>query len=295
MKQKFVSQYYKEKFGCKVYKLCLDVGMTCPNRDGTVGYGGCTFCSASGGGDFAEKGTDNIALRLEQAKKRVEHKNRGGKYIAYFQAFSNTYAPLPLLRKLYLDAIAPEYIVALDIATRPDCINDETVDLLRYINTIKPVTVELGLQTANNITAKRINRGYDTEVFLTAVKKLKNAGIETVAHMIIGLPGENEADAVKTARLISDVGTDGIKFHLLHILKGSALEREYYNGTVKTLSLEEYTNILQKCISALRDDIIIHRLTGDGSKKELIAPLWSANKKVALNYINNAIGGLNHA
>ena len=292
MIQKTLSQHLKEKFGQKIYKLSLDGGMTCPNRDGTVGERGCIFCSERGSGEFAETLCGNIAAQLEKAKKRVESKVKNGKYIAYFQSFTNTYAPITYLKRIYTEAIAPEDVVGLAVATRPDCLSDEVISLLKEINDIKPLWVELGLQTKDNGVSEYIRRGYKTEVFESAVKRLRAAGIETVAHVIIGLPAD---DPVKTAKYVSDLGVDGVKFHLLHIIKGTDLEKEYEKGAVTPLSLDEYTKILKNCISVLREDIIIHRLTGDGDKKTLIAPLWSGDKKRVLNHINKALGGNQNA
>ena len=277
------NDYYKEKYGCKVYKLSLDGGFTCPNRDGRVSTGGCIFCSALGGGEFAEGGT-NITEQLEKAKARVAGKIKDGKYIAYFQSFTNTYAPVERLRKLFYEAIAPEYIVGLNIGTRPDCLPEETVDLLRELNAIKPVTVELGLQTADDQVASYINRGYRTEVYKDSVSRLKGAGLEVITHIIIGLPGD---DPVATTRYAVDCGTDGVKFHLLHILQNTRLAKEYEEGRIKALSLEAYAQILKNCISALPQETVVHRITGDGAKKDLIAPLWSADKKKTLNYLRN--------
>lgn len=273
-----------EKFGCKVYKLSIEGGFTCPNRDGKIGDKGCIFCSDKGSGEFAVSGND-IVSRLENAKKLVEKKNKSGKYIAYFQSFTNTYAPVYKLRELYYEAIKPDYIVGLSIATRPDCISDECVLLLKEISRIKPVTVELGFQTSNEKTAEYIRRGYKNEVYSDAVKRLKNAGIEVVTHIIIGLPYESDEDATDTTKFAVNAGTDGVKFHLLHILSGTDLETEYKNKKFKTLSLEEYADILKKCISVLPENITVHRITGDGAKKNLIAPLWSADKKKVLNFL----------
>ena len=279
---KTANEYYKEKFGCKVYKLSVDGGFTCPNRDGTVGVGGCIFCSDSGSGEFAESG-DNILDQLEKAKKRVESKNKNGKYIAYFQAFTNTYAPYERLKELYLNAIKPDYIVGLNIGTRPDCLPKTTIELLCEINKIKPITVELGLQTSNDDVADFINRGYKTDVYKKAVLQLKAAGIEVVTHIIIGLPND---DPVETTKCAINCGTDGIKFHLLHILKNTKLALEFEKGNIAELSIEEYAKTLKSCISILPKDVVVHRITGDGAKKDLIAPLWSADKKKTLNYLN---------
>lgn len=280
---KMLSQYYREKFGCKVYKLSLDGGFTCPNRDGSLGTEGCIFCTGSG--EFAEGGSFPIAVQLERAKLRVNQKNKDGKYIAYFQAFTNTYAPVEHLRKLYLEAIAPEEIVGLSIGTRPDCLGADVVQLLTQINRIKPVSVELGLQTIHEETARYIRRGYETQVYFDAVKQLKAAGIEVVTHIILGLPGETEEMMQQTTKAAVDAGTDGVKFHLLHVLKGTDLAKEYAAGKFRCLSLEEYGAILKKCVDILPEKVVIHRITGDGAKKDLIAPLWSGDKKRVLNYL----------
>ena len=279
---KTASDYYKEKYGCKVYKLSLDGGFTCPNRDGTVSTGGCIFCAALGGGEFAEQGT-NIADQLEKAKKRVADKIKDGKYIAYFQSFTNTYAPIDRLKKLFYAAIEPDYIVGLNVATRPDCLPDHTIDLLRELNAIKPVTVELGLQTASDSVADYVNRGYQTAVFADAVSRLKQAGIEVITHIIIGLPND---DPIATTQYAVARGTDGVKFHLLHILKNTRLAKEYEAGRVEALTIEEYAKTLKACIALLPPETVVHRITGDGAKKDLIAPLWSADKKKTLNYLH---------
>lgn len=285
---KTANDYYKEKFGCKVYKLSLDGGFSCPNRDGKAGFGGCIFCSQSGSGEFAESGCD-INEQLERAKKRVQDKNKGGKYIAYFQSFTNTYAPIEKLKSLYLKAIEPDYIVGLSVATRPDCLPDEVISLLYEINKIKPVSLELGLQTVNEKTVEYINRGYKNEVYFDAVKRLKDAGLDVVTHIIIGLPFECASDAVNTTRAAVKAGTNGVKFHLLHVLKGTRLEQEYNKGVFECLTLEEYANILKQCIDVLPKTCVVHRITGDGAKRDLVAPLWSADKKKVLNYLNKIL------
>lgn len=279
---KTANEYYKEKYGCKVYKLSLDGGFTCPNRDGTVGVGGCIFCSALGSGEFAESGT-NITEQLERAKSRVEAKIKNGKYIAYFQSFTNTYAPVNRLKELLYEAIKPDYIVGINIGTRPDCLPSDVIELLKELNKIKPVTIELGLQTADDAVAVYINRGYKSEIYKDSVSRLKAAGIVVITHIIIGLPNDNP---VLTTQYAVNCGTDGVKFHLLHILKNTRLAKEYEKGTVKPLELEEYAEILKKCISVLPNDVIVHRITGDGAKKDLIAPLWSSDKKKTLNFLN---------
>jgi radical SAM protein (TIGR01212 family) len=284
---KTLSDHYREKFGCKVYKLSLDGGFSCPNRDGTLGTGGCIFCTGSG--EFAVGGPEPIAVQLERAKLRVAAKNKGGKYITYFQAFTNTYAPVEKLRKLYFEAIAPEEIVGLSIGTRPDCLGDDVIALLKEVNTRKPVSVELGLQTVHESTARYIRRGYPAEVYFDAVRRLKAAGIEVVTHIILGLPGEDAQMAVETTRAAVAAGTDGVKFHLLHVLRGTDLETEYAAGKFSCLTMEEYGEILKQCIAVLPEGIVVHRITGDGAKKDLIAPLWSADKKRVLNYLHRIL------
>lgn len=276
------NDYYKEKYGCKVYKLSLDGGFTCPNRDGHISTGGCIFCSSLGGGEFAAHGT-NITQQLEKAKERVEGKIKTGKYIAYFQSFTNTYAPYDRLKTLFYEATKPDYIVGLNVATRPDCLPDSTIALLRELNAIKPVTIELGLQTSSDGVASYINRGYPTSVYADAVKRLKGAGLEVITYIIIGLPND---DPVRTTQYAVSCGTDGVKFHLLHILKNTRLAEEYENGKIQPLTLEEYAEILKECIAQLPKETVVHRITGDGAKKDLIAPLWSADKKKVLNYLN---------
>ena len=284
---KALSQHYQETFGCKVYKLSLDGGFTCPNRDGALGTRGCIFCTGSG--EFAEGGPDPIEVQLERAKSRVRSKNRDGKYIAYFQAFTNTYAPVEQLRKLYCEAIAPEEIVGLSIGTRPDCLGEDVVALLAELNAIKPVSVELGLQTVHETTARYIRRGYETPVYYDAVSRLKAAGIDVVTHIILGLPGETEEMMLETTRSAVAAGTNGVKFHLLHVLRGTDLAQDYAAGKFRCMTLEEYGAILKKCVDLLPDSIVVHRITGDGAKKDLIAPLWSGDKKRVLNYLHGVL------
>ena len=281
---KTLSDHYRETFGCKVYKLAIDGGFTCPNRDGTLGHGGCIFCSGSGSGDFAVSGTD-IAAQLEQAKQRVAFKNKSGKYIAYFQSFTNTYGPVERLETLYTAAMEPDYIVGLAIGTRPDCLPQETVELLARLHKIKPISVELGLQTIHPETARYIRRGYETEVYFDTVKRLKAAGLEVVTHIILGLPGETADMMLQTTRAAVDAGTDGIKFQLLHVLRGTDLAKDYEAGKFECLTLSQYAEILKDCLAIVPENIVIHRITGDGAKKDLIAPLWSADKKAVLKYL----------
>ena len=284
-----LSEHYREKFGCKVYKLSIDGGFTCPNRDGTLGTGGCIFCGGDGGGEFAEGICESVAIQLERAKKRVAAKNKGGKYIAYFQSFTNTYAPTEHLRKLYYEAIAPDDIVGLAVGTRPDCLPADVVALLAQINRIKPVSVELGLQTVHEDSVRYIRRGYENTVYFDAVRRLKSAGLEVVTHIILGLPGESREMAVETTRQAVEAGTDGVKFHLLHVLKNTDLEREYLAGRFQCLSLEEYGDWLCACMAEVPPYVTVHRITGDGAKRNLVAPLWSGDKKRVLNYLNDLL------
>ena len=280
-----LSDHNREKFGCKVYKLSIDAGFTCPNRDGTCGTGGCIFCSGRGSGDFAESG-GSVTDQLNRAKARVAAKNRDGKYMAYFQAFTNTYAPVETLRKLYWEAIAPEDVVGIAIATRPDCLGDDVVALLAELNEIKPVSVELGLQTIHEASVAYIRRGYVNQFYFDAVHRLKQAGIDVVTHIILGLPGETPDMAAETTAAAVKAGTDGVKFHLLHVLRGTDLEKDFEQGKFSCLTLEEYGHWLTTCLAQVPERVVVHRITGDGAKRDLIAPLWSGDKKRVLNYLN---------
>ena len=280
-----LNEHYRRLFGCKVYKLSIDAGFTCPNRDGKISHGGCIFCGGDGSGAFAESGC-NIALQLEHAKQRVEAKNKGGKYIAYFQSFTNTYGPVAHLEKLYREALKPEEVVGLAIGTRPDCLEDEKIELLKVIHREKYVSVELGLQTVHKASTDYIRRGYNTEVYFDAVRRLKEAGIEVVTHIILGLPGETPEMAAETTRQAVAAGTDGVKFHLLHVLQGTDLAADYAAGKFRCLELEEYAQWLKMCLAEVPPEVVVHRITGDGAKKDLIAPLWSGDKKRVLNYLN---------
>ena len=279
-----LSDHYRSKFGCKIYKLSLDGGFTCPNRDGTLGVGGCIFCSGSGSGDFAVSGA-SVAEQLEKAREKVSFKIKNGKYIAYFQSFTNTYGPVDRLEALYRAAMEPEYIVGISIGTRPDCLSEETVALLARLNEIKPISVELGLQTIHEDSARYIRRGYETAVYYDAVQRLNAAGIDVVTHIILGLPGETEEMMVQTTQAAVAAGTDGVKFHLLHVLRGTDLEADHRAGKFACMTLPEYAAALKACIDVLPPDIVVHRITGDGAKKDLVAPLWSADKKAVLAYL----------
>lgn len=283
------NKYLKDKFGQKVYKISLDGGFTCPNRDGKAGTRGCIFCSKGGSGDFAESREMSITEQIESGKKKVEKKIKSGKYIAYFQAFTNTYAPVEILRQKYEEAINHPDIVALSIATRPDCLGDDVLRLLDEMNKIKPVFVELGLQTIHQKSAKYIRRGYDLSVYDKAVRDLKKIGVNVVVHVILGLPNESENDMLETVKYVCESGANGIKLQLLHVIDGTDLAKDYEKGLFKTLEFDEYVNLIVKCVKIIPKDIVIHRLTGDGAKKDLIAPLWSADKKRVLNAINKAL------
>lgn len=283
-----LNQAMKERFGCKVYKLALDGGMTCPNRDGTIGERGCIFCSDVGSGEFAAPVCGDISRQIAQAKARVEKKNKGGKYVAYFQSFTNTYGPLPYLERIFREAMKPEDIVALSVATRPDCLGPEVIDLLARLNTCKPVWVELGLQTIHPASARYIRRGYDLEVYDRAVRALKEADLEVITHVILGLPGESHEQMAETVRYVGQSGVDGIKLQLLHVLEGTDLARDWREGKVPVMKLEDYVRILEDCLAVLPPEMVIHRLTGDGHKRDLLAPLWTGDKKRVLNTINQA-------
>ena len=279
MRYNSLNAYLRSRFGKKIYKLAVDGGFTCPNRDGSKGTGGCIFCSESGSGDFAEHGCD-IAAQLESAKARIASKLPDDcGFIAYFQSFTNTYAPVDILREKFTAAMNAEGVEALSIATRPDCIDEENAALLAELNRTKPVFAELGLQTSNEKTAEYINRCYPNSDFTKAVTLLRKGGIEVIVHIIIGLPNETEQDLLRTIEFVNAHDVQGIKLQLLHVLKGTRLAEV----GCPTLSIEEYYRLLGMCLEQLRPDIVIHRLTGDGNKKTLIAPLWSGDKHRVLN------------
>ena len=282
-----LSEYLKARFGCKVYKLALEGGMTCPNRDGTCGTGGCIFCAADGSGAFAQTG-ETVFEQIEAAKARVAGKIRDGKYIAYFQSFTNTYAPLSYLESLFRAAIDHPDVAVLSIATRPDCLPEDVLELLAELNQIKPVWVELGLQTIHPDTARYIRRGYELPIYDKAVSDLRIRGIEVITHVILGLPGETREQMLDTVRYVGQ-RTDGIKLQLLHVLRGTDLAKDYAAGTFRTLELDEYCDLIVDCLRCLPENVVIHRMTGDGAKKDLIAPLWSGDKKRVLNTLNRRI------
>lgn len=275
--------YLKKTYGEKIYKISLNGGMTCPNRDGTLGRRGCIFCSAGGSGDFAEAPSLSITEQIECGKIRVSGKQTGTSYIAYFQAYTNTYAPVEYLRKIFMEAIHHPDIRILSIATRPDCLGSEILELLSELNQIKPVWIELGLQTIHPATALYIRRGYDLPVFEQAVKELRARSIEVIVHTILCLPGESTNDMLDTMRYLNTQDIQGVKLQLLHILKGTDLADAYLSHPLELPEMEEYFELLSRCLVQLRPDIVIHRLTGDGPKSLLLAPLWTANKRQVLN------------
>ena len=286
---KLLNDYLYETFGCKVYKIALNGGFTCPNRDGTLDSRGCIFCSAGGSGEFAEDPSLSVTEQIERGKRRISGKIKEGKYIAYFQAYTGTYASLEKLEKLYREAILHPDVAVLSIATRPDRLPENVLDLLEELNHIKPVWVELGLQTIHEKTAQYIRRGYDLPIFDWAVRELRKRGIEVIVHVILGLPGENTKDMVETVKYVCASGATGIKLQLLHILKGTDLATEYEQGNIKVLSEDEYIEVLKACVKVIPDTVVIHRLTGDGDKRLLIAPLWSGDKKHVLNRIHKEV------
>ena len=263
---RLLGEYLRSRFGCKVYKVALNGGFTCPNRDGTLGTRGCIFCSAGGSGEFAESSDLSITEQIERGKE-----------------------PVSKLRALFTEAIMHPDVVAISIATRPDCLPPETLDLLAELNEIKPVWVELGLQTIHEETARYIRRGYDLPVYDRAVKNLRERDIEVITHVILGLPGESEDDMVETVKYVCASGANGIKLQLLHILRGTDLEQEYNAGRVKILTEDEYIRILRKCVVVIPENVVIHRLTGDGDKRLLVAPLWSGDKKRVWNRIQREV------
>ena len=291
------NEYFKKLFGKKTYKLSFDAGFNCPNRDGKISYGGCIFCSEGGSGDFAVKLTadnlQNIDNSFAEAKARVSEKIRTNSYIAYFQSYSNTYAPTETLEKLFSAVIARSDVCALSIATRPDCFTDETYKLIKRLCGVKPIFVELGLQTANEKTAEYINRGYNLPVYDQAVARLKTAGANVITHVIIGLPGENKTDFLNTIKHATGAGTDGLKLQLLHILKNTRLAEVFAREKFRTLDKEEYVDILCDCVNIVPENVVIHRLTGDAPKKLLIEPKWSADKKSVLNLITKTFNERN--
>lgn len=284
-----VNDYYRRRFGCKVYKLALDGGFTCPNRDGTLDTRGCIFC-LDGSGGFAERCCDpsQLDVALERAKRKVNAKLKEGKYIAYFQAYTSTYGDVERMERLYTVVLEREDIVGLSLGTRPDCLPPTVMDMLARLNRIKPVSVELGLQTVHADTVRYIRRGYENACYVAAAEALHTAGIEVVTHIILGLPGETEQMMLQTVEFARRY-SDGIKLQLLHVLKGTELEADYNAGRFDVMTMDEYVSLVKKCIAIIPPRVVVHRITGDGDKKSLVAPLWSADKKRVLNAVNKAI------
>lgn len=288
-----VNEYLKGTYGVKMYKLALNGGMNCPNRDGLIDTRGCIFCSAGGSGDFA-------CTNVDDAKKLISNKYTGNNFIAYFQSYTNTYADVSYLRNLFMPVINNPDVKILSIATRPDCLDDSVITLLDELNKIKPVWIELGLQTIHKKTSDYIRRGYELDIFTDSVKRLNNSDIKVIVHMILGLPGESDEMMLDTARFIANSGAWGIKLQLLHVLKGTDLADDYNNHLLETMTMDNYIRLIGRIIELLPPDMVIHRLTGDGPKKILIAPLWSADKKRVHNSLmqyftnNNIIQGRNY-
>lgn len=284
-----LNYFLRQKFGEKVFKISLDGGFTCPNRDGKVAKGGCVFCSARGSGDYAGERIASISEQFDNIKIMMNKKWKGEKYIAYFQAYTNTYAPVAELREKYEEAISKEGVVALAIATRPDCLGDDVLDLLEEMNKKVYTWVDLGLQTIHDETAKLINRGHDLKVFDEAMEKLKARGIDAVVHTIFGLPGETEEQMLQTIQHVAKSGAKGIKLHLLHLMKNTALVNLYEEGKLEFLSQETYVNLVCKAICMLPKDMVVHRMTGDAPRASLIGPMWSLKKWEVLNDIDKTM------
>ncbi len=276
----------RERFGEKIYKVSLNGGMTCPNRDGTLGDRGCIFCSAGGSGDFAGDACQSITQQIESQKLLLERKRPAGKYIAYFQAYTNTYAPAKYLRSIFSEALSHPDIVGLSIGTRPDCLGDDVLQLLDELNLQKPVWVELGLQTIHKKTADYIRRGYELDCFEKALGHLRAISVDVIVHTILGLPGESREDILATMEYLNHCDIQGIKLQLLHVLRGTDLAEDYQKGLFQVYTMEEYLELLITCLERLRPDMVIHRITGDGPKNLLIAPTWSSNKRTVLNTLH---------
>ena len=277
----------KERFSCKIYKTALNGGMTCPNRDGTLGERGCIFCSQGGSGDFAGDRRDSITEQINKQAEKLAQKRNASAFIAYFQAYTNTYAPVEYLRKIYTEAINHPQVAAVSIGTRPDCLGPDVLALLEELNQIKPVWIELGLQTIHERTAAYIRRGYPLSCFEEAVKALRQRDLEVIVHTILGLPGESRRDILETMEYLNHRDIQGIKLQLLHVLKGTDLALDYLEGRFSVYTMEEYLDVLIDCLEHLSPDIVIHRLTGDGPKDLLMAPLWSSKKRTVLNTLHH--------
>ena len=284
-----LNDYCLAQFGEKLYKLSLSAPVSCPNRDGTLDTRGCIFCSAGGSGDFAESAALPVAEQIERAKARVAGKFRGSRYIAYFQSYTGTYGNVEVLEDIFTQTISRSDIAVLSIATRPDCLGEEVMAMLARLRKIKPVWVELGLQTVHAHTARYIRRGYELRVFDEALAKLQALDIHTIVHLILGLPGETREQMLESVRYVAASGADGIKLQLLHVLSGTDLAKDYAAGTFSVMTLEEYAALVADCLSLLPGEMVVHRLTGDGPKKILIAPTWSGDKKRVLNTLHRIL------
>ncbi|MBR6772818.1 MAG: TIGR01212 family radical SAM protein [Clostridia bacterium] len=277
----------KRLFGRKVWKLSLDGGMTCPNRDGKAGFGGCVFCA--GGGRFVPDANIGIEEQIRKAREILGEKAEKAGFLAYFQSGTNTYASEDALRRLFLPVMMREDILGMSVGTRPDCLEDGVCGVLDELGKIKPLWVELGLQTSNDETARRINRGYSCDVFDNAMEKLAKLSVNRVVHVIIGLPGETEADVFETVSHVSRFHPEGVKFHLLHVMRGTELEKMWQRGEVESISLEKYADIVSECVRLIPPETVVHRITGDGDKRLLLSPTWSGDKKRVLNTLNRAL------
>lgn len=289
MRYNNANSFFREKFGTKIIKISLDGGFTCPNRDGTLSYGGCIFCSEKGSGDFAGDRALDIEKQFKINKEKMSKKWKDGKYIAYFQAFTNTYAPLEYLKELFIKASRLPDVVGIFIATRPDCITEEIAKFLYELNKKIYICIELGFQTSKSESIKLINRCYDNIVFENCIKMLNKYNLDIIVHTILGLPYETKNDMLKTIKYVSKFNINGIKLQLLHIIKDTNLHKLYLKNNFKILTLEEYVDIVVSCIEILPPNIVIHRITGDGDKNTLVEPKWSLNKKVVLNNINKKL------
>ncbi|MCQ1529576.1 TIGR01212 family radical SAM protein [Lutispora saccharofermentans] len=283
-----LNYFLRQKFGEKIFKISLDGGFTCPNRDGRVSKNGCIFCSPRGSGDFTMKNKD-LSLQFEEAKAMMQKKWRSGKYIGYFQAYTNTYAPVDVLREKYNTILEKENVIGLAIATRPDCLPTDILELLEELNSRTYLWVELGLQTIHEDTARLINRGYAMETYVSAVEELKKRNIDVVTHCILGLPGETNVDMLETVNFVAGTKTQGIKLHLLHLMKDTPMVKLYEEGTLKLMERDEYVGLVADCLEKLPPDMVIHRLTGDGPRATLIGPWWSLNKWEVLNAIDDKL------
>ncbi len=284
----WANDYYKSRFGHKMYKASISLNVTCPNRDGKVGFGGCSFCSAMGSGEFASKALESVTKQLDSAISILSSKvPEGTGYIAYFQSFTSTYCDAWYLRDSIEKAMNHPKVEAIAIGTRPDCLGDDIIEVLSNANCRMPLFVELGLQTKDDEVAGSFNRGYKTCVYEQAVTRLKACGINVITHVIFGLPGETSDMMLDTVRFVMNCGTDGIKFTSLYVLKNTTYEKQYAEGKLQVLKQDDYFDIVEEALKIIGDKVVVHRVTGDGPKSLLIAPMWTANKRAVVNYINS--------